>query len=57
MRFVSYEDHCFPSTPLLPRLRAAWIDEAATGSDHQHVCLDRARPLTAAAPSGPARPA
>ena len=57
MRFVSYEDYGFPSTPLLPRLRAAWIDEAATGSDHQHVCLDRARPLTAAAPSGPARPA
>ncbi len=57
MRFVSYKDYGFPSTPLLPRLRAARIDEAATGAAHQPVCLDRARPLTAAAPSGPARPA
>jgi len=57
VRFVSYEDYGFPSTPLLPRLRAARIDEAATGSDHQSVCLNRAQPLTAAAPSGPARPA
>ena len=30
-------DYCFVSTPLLPRLRAAWIDGDAAGSDHQPV--------------------
>ena len=30
-------DYCFVSTPLLPRLRACWIDDEAAGSDHQPV--------------------
>jgi endonuclease/exonuclease/phosphatase family metal-dependent hydrolase len=30
-------DYCFVSTPLLPRLRGCWIDDAAAGSDHQPV--------------------
>ena len=33
-------DYCFPSTPLLPRLRAAWIDEEAIDSDHQPVWIE-----------------
>ena len=35
-------DHIFLSPELLPRLRRAWIDEAADGSDHQPVWLDLA---------------
>ncbi|MCC7427508.1 MAG: endonuclease/exonuclease/phosphatase family protein [Alphaproteobacteria bacterium] len=27
-------DHCFVTPDLAPRIRRAWIDEAATGSDH-----------------------
>jgi endonuclease/exonuclease/phosphatase family metal-dependent hydrolase len=30
-------DYCFLSTPLLPRLRASWIDDDAAGSDHQPI--------------------
>jgi endonuclease/exonuclease/phosphatase family metal-dependent hydrolase len=30
-------DYCFLSAPLLRRLRSAWIDEAAAGSDHQPI--------------------
>jgi endonuclease/exonuclease/phosphatase family metal-dependent hydrolase len=33
-------DYCFLSTPLLPRLRASWIDEKAAGSDHQPVWIE-----------------
>jgi len=30
-------DHCFLSVDLIPRLKSAWIDNAAAGSDHQPV--------------------
>ncbi len=33
-------DYCFVSAPLAPRVRSAWIDGAAAGSDHQPLWVD-----------------
>jgi endonuclease/exonuclease/phosphatase family metal-dependent hydrolase len=33
-------DHCFVSQDLAPLVNTAWVDAAATGSDHQPVWLD-----------------
>jgi len=33
-------DHCFVSMDLIPRVRRAWIDDDADGSDHQPVWME-----------------
>ena len=33
-------DYCFVSSALAPRIRSAWIDTAASGSDHQPVWIE-----------------
>ena len=33
-------DYCFVSSPLASRVRSAWIDADAAGSDHQPLWVD-----------------